>query len=142
MSVGGRSGITRLGGAAPFVTAISSCSRARSSWRLAWPAGTAATSTPALRAVAKPRQRRNKETQELEPPWAAYRRQWEGVAPEEQAAVARRAAQLITGGWGAVEWGLPNQALCYLIPSAWRSSQYAAVLERERPCSELVSLIA
>jgi hypothetical protein len=52
----------------------------------------------------RPRARRNKETQELEPPWAGIRRQWAGVDPEQQQVAACRAAQLISGGWAAVDW--------------------------------------
>jgi hypothetical protein len=55
--------------------------------------------------MAKSRARRNKETQELEPPWAGVRKQWAPIPPEEQQAAERRAAQLVSGGWGAVDWG-------------------------------------
>jgi hypothetical protein len=57
--------------------------------------------------MAKPRARRNRETQELEPPWAGIRAQWAGVDPEQQQAAARRAKQLIEGGYGAITWTDP-----------------------------------
>jgi hypothetical protein len=52
----------------------------------------------------KPRARRNRETQELEPPWAGIRRQWAGVDPVEADKAQQRAKQLIEGGWAAVDW--------------------------------------
>ena len=52
----------------------------------------------------KPRARRNKVTQELEPPWANIRRQWAASDPVEVDKAQRRAKQLIEGGYGAVSW--------------------------------------
>jgi hypothetical protein len=52
----------------------------------------------------RPRARRNKETAELEPPWAEIRRQWEATDPAEKKAAELRAQQLISGGWGSVTW--------------------------------------
>lgn len=36
--------------------------------------------------------------------WAGLPRQWAEQPPEQIAAAHRRAAQLIAGGWGAVQW--------------------------------------
>jgi hypothetical protein len=55
--------------------------------------------------MAKPRARRNRETQELEPPWAGIRQQWAAIPEAEQRAAERRAQQLVEQGWGAVDWG-------------------------------------
>ena len=52
----------------------------------------------------KPRARRNKVTQELEPPWANIRRQWAASDPVEVDKAQQRAKQLIEGGYGAVSW--------------------------------------
>jgi hypothetical protein len=52
----------------------------------------------------KPRARRNKETQELEPPWANIRRQWAASDPVEVDKAQQRAQQLIEGGYGAINW--------------------------------------
>ena len=52
----------------------------------------------------KPRARRNKVTQELEPPWANIRRQWVASDPVEVDKAQQRAKQLIEGGYGAVSW--------------------------------------
>jgi hypothetical protein len=52
----------------------------------------------------KPRARRNKETQELEPPWSNIRRQWAASDPVEVDKAQQRAKQLIEGGYGAINW--------------------------------------
>ena len=37
--------------------------------------------------------------------WAGITAQWEAIPSDQVAAAHRRAAQLLVGGWGAVDWG-------------------------------------
>ena len=52
----------------------------------------------------KPRARRNKVTQELEPPWANIRRQWAEIDPAELQRRHDMAALLIAGRLPADWW--------------------------------------
>ena len=54
--------------------------------------------------MAKQRARRNKETQELEAPWAGIRRQWSDIDPAELQRRHAMAALLVAQGRAAIVW--------------------------------------
>ena len=54
--------------------------------------------------MAKQRARRNKETQELEAPWAGIRKQCADIPPEELQRRHAQAALLVAQGRAAIQW--------------------------------------
>ena len=54
--------------------------------------------------MARRQVRRNKETLELEPPWAGIRKQWSDIDPEELQRRHAMAALLVAQGRAAIQW--------------------------------------
>ena len=54
--------------------------------------------------MARRQVRRNKETLELEPPWAGIRKQWADIDPAELQRRHAQAALLIAQGRAAIQW--------------------------------------
>ena len=54
--------------------------------------------------MARQRARRNKETLELEAPWAGIRKQWADIDPAELQRRHAQAALLVAQGRAAIQW--------------------------------------
>lgn len=63
-----------------------------------------------MRKPRQPKANRDPADQTLQAPGAGLRRQWQQQGLAVTAAAHRRAAQLVAGGWGAVDWGDGDQS--------------------------------